>query len=979
MAGFYNCLKTKTDSRMADRPIDLIELPEGEEAGEGFARKKKSKFQSFKNFFAKRKKNREAPAPAGECKLKPSQSSSNLSTPNLNSDVLHLLTEPGSKGCMGGKALSHDSVFISESLPDVTNHTCSQENLPGKVKALQLQLQENLQLGSPSLVITGKKTEDAGVVSEDDGLPRSPPEISTLHDVLTCSKDTSSNPVQRHSSLSLGGSDSEDDQVPSESSSGTVSPPSSTVLGSPAFPGSHSLPVDFNSPATPLACLDTSAARHRIAMNPRKQKAFAGKTQNLPVEHVEKEERHLRTAEGKTSHGKLLEEAGNQEKDRKGASAHNANISNGDWITGALPMVKASDALRYSWNAGPGTDWENQSLMDTGLHRHRSPKAQPPIVKWEEKQMEGERIKGMGSPTGDLSIPPHSTGKEMVERFESLQPGTEATELRDTSCSSSHGHVVGKDLDAPAEFPPPNEQKAKDSGVGSFGIYGDRTEGRAVDADSCVPFESNLALMPFPPSSLEGLPEAEKDMVLTSENSPGVKEDAGWSTDKKLQQLEGRAKLTASPQEELAILDAKPDRLPLWNLVEEKPFLSAEISSSVLSRSQGQQDAVQNLGNLCSRGLAAAGPVEAVSKSSPPDNNTGDQWRDGKTREENKTLNEIVTMQSKSISAKPVRFTIAPAWQRSLSGGSTTTDGSCPRSPPSSPIRSELFEGMPQLDSMAQTCVPSNPERLEQSSRNVVSNFTSAIEGPSEETQGHESPFGVKLRRTSSLVRYQMEQNRQEPPKPVPMAVSSVSVKAESKSTGAGTPLPNLPSSAHVSLTKPSLQEQKKPLKAQLEGGLTKEEMGKRSEQTAAPEMPSQELAWISMAKVKRRGFQSHPVAKGEKSEEKALNKAAQQGEKCIRISQQEKQVTPIEVNILKKASSGQGCMLQSTALPKLTISAATAPLVRTATQEGALLEKEMKSFPSLPLSSCGPAEPPWLSLAKKKAKAWSEMPQIVQ
>lgn len=49
----------------------------------------------------------------------------------------------------------------------------------------QLQLQQNVRLGSPPLVISGKKLEDAGAVSEDDGLPRSPPDISTLHEVLT--------------------------------------------------------------------------------------------------------------------------------------------------------------------------------------------------------------------------------------------------------------------------------------------------------------------------------------------------------------------------------------------------------------------------------------------------------------------------------------------------------------------------------------------------------------------------------------------------------------------------------------------------------------------------------------------------------------------------------------------------------------------------------------------------------------------------
>lgn len=42
-------------------------------------------------------------------------------------------------------------------------------------------------------------------------------------------------------------------------------------------------------------------------------------------------------------------------------------------------------------------------------------------------------------------------------------------------------------------------------------------------------------------------------------------------------------------------------------------------------------------------------------------------------------------------------------------------------------------------------------------------------------------------------------------------------------------------------------------------------------------------------------------------------------------------------------------------------------------------VEKEARHSSNLPMTPCSPAEPPWLSLAKKKAKAWSEMPQIVQ
>uniref|UniRef100_A0A670ZXB0 Uncharacterized protein n=1 Tax=Pseudonaja textilis TaxID=8673 RepID=A0A670ZXB0_PSETE len=47
--------------------------------------------------------------------------------------------------------------------------------------------------------------------------------------------------------------------------------------------------------------------------------------------------------------------------------------------------------------------------------------------------------------------------------------------------------------------------------------------------------------------------------------------------------------------------------------------------------------------------------------------------------------------------------------------------------------------------------------------------------------------------------------------------------------------------------------------------------------------------------------------------------------------------------------------------------------------QEGPRVEKDTRLPPILPVASCSSTEPPWLSLAKKKAKAWSEMPQVVQ
>nr|XP_028571126.1 acrosomal protein KIAA1210 homolog isoform X5 [Podarcis muralis] len=321
MAAFYSCLNFKRCGRWSVRSqsecrnrnfretvmatgVYEIEPCEVEETEEECSKKKRSRFQTFKNFFSKKKKNKEQPSSLGEIKLKPSQSSSDVSIRNLDSCILHLPIEPGSKGNMGNKALSHDSVFT----------VSSPETFPGKVKALQLQLQPNLVFRSPPLVIPSKRMEEVGGISEDDGLPRSPKGISTLHDVLICSTNKSSIPAQRYNSLSLGGTDSEDDQVTSESASRPLSPQPSAVVGSPALPYSHLLPVDFSRPPTPLGCLDTSAAKHKIAINPRKQKAFTHKNQTISVKEVAKQQGLLKPREGKPDHEKLLEEDGRKKE-----------------------------------------------------------------------------------------------------------------------------------------------------------------------------------------------------------------------------------------------------------------------------------------------------------------------------------------------------------------------------------------------------------------------------------------------------------------------------------------------------------------------------------------------------------------------------------------------------------------------------------------------------------------------------------------
>ncbi|NXA04350.1 K1210 protein, partial [Sapayoa aenigma] len=305
---------------------------------------------------------------------------------------------------------------------------------------------------------------------------------------------------------------------------------------------------------------------------------------------------------------------------------------------------------------------------------------------------------------------------------------------------------------------------------------------------------------------------------------------------------------------------------------------------------------------------------------------------------------ENVKSPLKTGSAKPVRFTIAPAWQRSLSGGSNSKEDSYSRSSPTSPIRPEFFEGLTKehthFDAVIQEPAKTGSDRFDRDCKDRDLHLNSFMEGADHETQNVENPFGVRLRRTSSLLKYQSE-SRVESTKLIPSAVSvspPASAKEDQKSVGTGKPTPGLSVSTKLVVKKPDLLEDKNPLKTR------SEEVAKK--QTVSPylETASSEPAWVSMAKLKQKGFQDHPLAKEHKDEDKDLTK----------VDREE-----VDDDIFLLAGKVGSISQEASVIPAV--------------------EKETRHSSNLPMTPCSPAEPPWLSLAKKKAKAWSEMPQIVQ
>ncbi|XP_058390480.1 CRACD-like protein [Diceros bicornis minor] len=236
---------------ISTRVMDIKVREAAEGLGEDSTGKKKSKFKTFKKFFGK-KKRKESPSSTGSSTWKQSQAKSEviaIESGPVGYDSEDELEE--SRGTLGSRALSHDSIFIPESGQDPTRpvRVFSQENVCDRIKALQVKIQCNVKMGPPPPPggLPAKRGDDAGMSSEDDGLPRSPPEMSLLHGIGpgTTIKATLVAPVQ--------------------ASDATVSPRTSDSSLAPV--------ADFDYPPEFSSCLDNSAAKHKLLVKPRNQRS----------------------------------------------------------------------------------------------------------------------------------------------------------------------------------------------------------------------------------------------------------------------------------------------------------------------------------------------------------------------------------------------------------------------------------------------------------------------------------------------------------------------------------------------------------------------------------------------------------------------------------------------------------------------------------------------------------------------------------
>ncbi|XP_046276850.1 acrosomal protein KIAA1210 homolog [Marmota monax] len=277
-----------SDPSMAESLTDVPSCTEiVETSDEG---KKKSKFKGFRSFFGKKKK-KDPDDLQGWRLLKPCLSNSNINTSFLKQVDNDQPGEPRIKGNMGNKALSHDSIFMLD--PEIERST-------GKMHpSLESQRGRSLQRSHVSRTLPRTGTSNVhGALSEAKFgvVPRYVPrsgvwvagsKITEIPPLRPRQPSISPPPIRSGTNKDLEEM-SGDDELPmkpqmkasshkilaakknySEASTGTGLSQSSTACASSNV---TQQPVGFSIPATTQGCLDSSAARHKMALNPRKQK-----------------------------------------------------------------------------------------------------------------------------------------------------------------------------------------------------------------------------------------------------------------------------------------------------------------------------------------------------------------------------------------------------------------------------------------------------------------------------------------------------------------------------------------------------------------------------------------------------------------------------------------------------------------------------------------------------------------------------------
>ncbi|KAG9349063.1 hypothetical protein JZ751_029381 [Albula glossodonta] len=953
-----------------------------------------------------------------------------------------------------------------------------------------LQLKQAIRLGSPPSLICVKKGDDAGALSEDDGLPCSPPEISTLHTVLTGSSHRSSNLVERTSSLSLEGTESEDDQMSSEASFRPVRP-------------LVALPLDFSEPPSTAGCLDNSAARHRIAVKQKacakrkpasremfesnKVKILSGrvplrvkeerqsavitepsaeekKNKDVPmietdssVEGVEEQKDEAEVPASTSVQPQPMEEEvvasdGLAKSEDEDSSSSEAELEEEE-AADTVPVLEESQ-VSLELPAGPCTDAvfdaedgtpaeESGSLLQEVLSSLEGPLSSGLVL--EPKDVELQVSKGDDGAEGQRDDPTHepaasSSTPAQREEDDDLQPRAEvqsdlAVREEEEEFSIEEEYVeseVGEEEDAdeggPAEAllekevelcaecgeDKEEEEESEEGAVEKEEEEEEEVVEEARKKEEVVEEEKEKEDV-MEEAEMEEMMEEDREELVEreeeEEEEEAMEEEKEEVMEEEIEEelieqqeeykvikhqeeevmeqqqeeeeeeedevmkaevvvMEGeeemieeemdyveeeiemvpegpQQKVPAEPgegkeeddeeveeededltvqlcpevyeekaKEESQVAESGPDSGELIsgeaNVTNQLSYdssdserLSMESSECAMFPQEGGDDvcppqpAIESPTRASSEPVAFSCSSEKLSAEPPekpsPDMGISKEQSTEQTKEEHCSAPNVQGdpgKQADTTEPSRVRFTIAPAWQRSLSGGTSK------ESPFTAPIKPEAFEqAAPETRAPPGKAEPaSSPDRAQ-----GAAVLSPSREPPAQDAGSLENPFGIKLRKTPTLFRYSADGSG-DPPASGPQAEPTEPPRRPQSGPPGNKPaLPKKPDLLEDSPTK--LRKTPEPTVAKAPGG--------------ALTSPS----WISVAKQKQKSYQE---------------------------------------NTLEDTSDRKSPLEKVSKSP-------------TNEKEG---KRAVAHSPPMAVTQ---DEPPWLALAKKKAKAWSEMPQIVQ
>ncbi|XP_062917213.1 CRACD-like protein isoform X1 [Mobula hypostoma] len=993
MAGLYCCLRGGSrDHIMATALPDTRQTSEMEELNDEYSGKKKSKFKTFKNFFTKKKRKVTA-APKRENNLKPSQSSTDVSTAEPSEAQPD--SETGSQSNIGSRAFSHDSIFIPElSISEsVSVRGASQENVAGRVKALQLQLEQNIRLSSPGMMIPSVKNEDAGTMSEDDGLPRSPPEMSSLHAVLRCSTPKCAVLAERHNSLSLGGTESEDEELISLMPSSR--PLSPLVLMTTSC---DSLPVDFSSPASSHVCLNNTAAKHKIAVNPRRQKIRSKQMKSI-----------IREKSGGS------EDKGKGERNQVGATVNQ------------LPNE---------------CQQENDALVDGDIDVHFNKMPCPKILEVNNEEC-AEKVPNISKTLATSDS--HSAEPEDASDGEVTNLNT------DTSPSTINQEVLPSEPVFPSESMPDTEKNPIAGQLGQETVLVHEEDSKLSSTKAVIDIKANDAL----PSGTtpvtvadsldclenriqeadksttgEGflLGEVERDLVSTGAvTTPSLKCNLAAQLQEEGQGGPILNKLSA-PEHSFTSKQAKgvtPSNEKLGSCKE----CQEGVESSLTDQSVMEGTDVESLLNQrpehvpkpCNELTDSVGILsEDLVKQSE---RSTSQFTHSQAQPELSVPDELSQEHLRPSNQGSIKFSIASAWQRSIMDTRRKNVDWNLQAVPKSGCCEDRSEGSAKQDSTAQQILnlPLKVKADENEQASMDNNLLDIERQAETEQDTKGSPFGVRLRRTSPLYKYSTEGSiehtveRKDPAgETLQLATQTPALRKGDSATGgqagaslstgtekdigkkaakslpedqrAQCPMPEIHDSLETS-TETAMEEKHLVSRGNNErkNSETYVEFGKTSERNSIPAKPepadsprvnASEPAWVSLARQKQKGFQDQYAGTQEKAQLLGEQSLIQTDTKTEATKHLIKKVAD------KEPPSG----IQS---KEMKTSVKEEYLSRITTQAGSHLPpkaqacgmgmREKRPMPNTKLAPLATVEPPWLAIAKKKAKAWSDMPQTVQ